>query len=111
MSQLFSAMGGQGPASIAQQNGMTNLQQQQLGGYFNPTQASVINTSGQQPYNAAQQQLLGQLQQQAMGGGPNLAVQQLQQATQGNIANQAALAASQRGNQNPGAMQYQLGQQ
>jgi hypothetical protein len=59
-----------------------------------------------------QQQLANQLQQQAAGGGPNPALQQLQNTTGQNVANQAALAAGQRGaGANAGLIARQVGQQ
>lgn len=59
-----------------------------------------------------QQQLSNQLQQQANGQGPNPALAQLQQTTGQNVANQAALAAGQRGaGANAGLIARQVGQQ
>lgn len=75
------------------------------------SQAANVGQAGGAPYSAAQSGLLSQLQAQANGAGPNLAGQQLQQGTQANIAAQMATAAGQRGNQNPGAAEYNLANQ
>jgi hypothetical protein len=59
-----------------------------------------------------QQALSNQLALQAQGGGPNPALAQLNQATGQNVANQAALMASQRGtNSNSGLLARQAAQQ
>ncbi len=61
-------------------------------------QAAAQNGFGNQSNVFAQQQALSnQLQQQANGQGPNVALNQLNQATGQNVQNQAALMASQRG--------------
>ena len=74
------------------------------------TQANAANINMGQANTELgnQQSLISQLQAQAQGSGPNLAGLQLQQATQQNLAGQLAMAASQRGNQNPGAAQSNL---
>lgn len=60
----------------------------------------------------SQQQLLAQLGDQAQGNGPNPALAQLNQTTGQNVANQAALMASQRGsNANTGMMARQAAMQ
>lgn len=62
--------------------------------------------------NSGLQDLAQQLQLQSQGGGPNLANALLQQATGQNVANQAALAAGQRGaSSNVGLIARQAGQQ
>lgn len=61
---------------------------------------------------AQQQQLAGQLQQSANGQGPNPALQQLQNTTGQNVANQASLMAGQRGSSaNAGLLARQAAQQ
>lgn len=78
-------------------------QQQQFVNALNPTGLQGL---------AAQQQLLQQLGQQAQGQGPNPALQQLANTTGQNIAQQAALQASQRGvGQNAGMIARQAAQQ
>lgn len=89
----FTPVNQQGPVQ-------SNLQSQNVSG-------QTVDTSGAAPYNAAQQTLLGQLQNQAIGSGQNIAMDQFKQANQQNINQQAALAAGQQGNQNPG-VQAQL---
>lgn len=77
---------------------------------FQP-QIDTANTNYGQA-NTGLQSLAQQLQLQAQGGGPNLANAQLQQATGQNVANQAALAAGQRGaSSNVGLIARQAGQQ
>lgn len=76
--------------------------------------SSFINNSvnNYQDSQAAQHQLTQQLLAESQGQGPNLANAQLQQATAQNVANQAALAAGQRGaSQNVGLLSRQVGQQ
>lgn len=71
----------------------------------------LTNTQNQYNQNMTNQNaLVGQLQNQAQGTGPNLAQQQLQQATQGNINSQAAAIASQKGI-NPGSVARQVNEQ
>lgn len=72
-------------------------------------QAGYNNAQGLQ---AQQQALANQLGAQAQGQGPNPALAQLNQTTGQNIANQAALMASQRGSSaNPGMIARQAAQQ
>jgi len=73
--------------------------------------ANAVQPGGLAALNS-QQQLLGQLQTGAQGGGPNPAMNQLNQATAANTANQAALMAGQRGSsQNVGMIARQADQQ
>lgn len=60
-------------------------------------QGAVIDKSQQDQFRGQQMSLADALNQQAMGNGPSLAQSQLRQATEGNIANALAMAASQRG--------------
>lgn len=60
-------------------------------------EAATINQKPQAQFRGTQQNLVGQLEAQAAGQGPSLAQSQLQTATDRNIAQQAALAASGRG--------------
>lgn len=86
-----------------QQGAQANLQS------FAP-QISTANTNYSQA-NAGLNSLAQMLQQQATGQGPNLANALLQQATGQNVANQAALAAGQRGaSSNVGLMSRQAAQ-
>lgn len=72
---------------------------------------NALQGAGQQGI-AGQQQLLSMLQSQAAGGGLNPALDQLNNTTGQNVANQAALMASQRGvGQNAGLLARQVGQQ
>lgn len=72
---------------------------------------NALAPAGQQGLGA-QQQLLTMLQSQAQGGGPNPALDQLNNTTGQNIANQGALQASQRGvGQNAGMLARQVAQQ
>lgn len=85
------------------------LQQQQA--FLNALQGQGGIQNQQNVFNQ-QQQLTGQLQGIANGTGPNPALAQLHQATGQNIANQAALMASQRGSgANAGLIARQAGQQ
>jgi hypothetical protein len=85
---------------------------------FNPAgttqnlqQVATANTNYGQA-NTGLNTLASSLEAQMNGGGPNLANQQLQNATGQNVANQAALAAGQRGAAgNVGLMARQIGQQ
>jgi hypothetical protein len=77
---------------------LTNAQQTQIG-------------PGANTFLGGQQNLVAALQAQAQGSGPNLAADQLRQATQNNLASQLAMAAGQRGNQNPGAERMALANQ
>jgi hypothetical protein len=72
--------------------------------------AAQINQGQANQFLGGQQGLVAQLQAQAQGSGPDLAQAQLRQGLQANLASQLATAAGQRGNQNPGAAQYALGQ-
>lgn len=99
--------------AVAGQNGLGNQSQalssmQGLGG-----QMAANNGAGNQASTYGQMQgLANQLGVQAQGGGPNPALAQLNQTTGQNIANQAAMAASQRGAaSNVGLMARQAGQQ
>lgn len=76
-------------------------------------QASNQGGFGNQSNVFAQQQALAnQLQQQSNGQGPNIAQNQLNQATGQNVANQGALAAGQRGaGSNVGLIARQVGMQ
>jgi hypothetical protein len=93
--------------NVAQGQQLTSQQQQflqQLQG-----QNGIQNQSN---VLAQQGQLAAQLQQQANGQGPNVAQNQLNQATGQNTANQAALMAGQRGaSANVGLMAKQIAQQ
>lgn len=72
---------------------------------------NAVNPGGQQALQS-QQQLLAQLEQGAQGKGPNPALAQLNQTTGQNVANQAALMASQRGaSANPALIARQAAQQ
>lgn len=76
--------------------------QQQLANTLQPQAQAGVN---------AQNQLSQQYSQEAQGLGPNVAVNQLNQATGTNTANQAALMASQRGSSaNPGLIARQAAQ-
>jgi hypothetical protein len=71
--------------------------------------AAAINMTPQDQFRAGQMQLAGQLQDQSMGLGPSLAQSQLRQATDRNIQQSMALAASQRGaNPTAGLRQAQM---
>jgi hypothetical protein len=97
---------------------LNTLEQQGLQQY-QPGQAPGLNMGAYGPVQTAQfnPQLMGQLQAQMNGqGAANQALNasamaQLKAGTQANIASQAAMAAGQRGNQNPGAAQYNLANQ
>jgi hypothetical protein len=85
-------------------------------GYSTPsgTNAGQLQTAYTNANNAIgnQQQVYGQLQNVAAGQGPNPAQAMLNQATSGNVQNQAALQAGQRGAaQNVGLIARQAGQQ
>lgn len=75
-------------------------------GAANLSSAATIDRSDED-FRNAQLGLQSQLQQQAAGNGPSVAVSQLQSATDRNIQNQAALAASQ-GGRNAGTVQRGL---
>jgi hypothetical protein len=76
--------------------------------YQTPTaQAATIDQAKQAEFRAHQIELAKQLAAQARGEGPSLAALQLQQASDRNIANQMALAASMRGG-NPALAQRNL---
>lgn len=86
-------------------NGATNglTQQQNLAYTLQPQTSSAV---------ANQNQLSQQFQQEANGQGPNVAQNQLNQATGANVANQAALMAGQRGSSaNAGLLARQAAQQ
>ena len=77
----------------------------------NPQQLQTAYTNANNAV-ANQQQVYGQLQNVAAGQGPNPAQAMLNQSTAGNVANQAALQAGQRGAaQNVGLIARQAGQQ
>lgn len=83
------------------QNALTN--QNALANTLTPQAATAVN---------AQNVLAGQFANQALGQGPNVATNVLNQATAGNVANQAALMAGQRGaGSNPALIARQAAQQ
>lgn len=94
----------QGQLNQAYNGVQTGLNQQQgIADTLNPQVAQGV---------AQQQQLAQQFAAQANGTGPSVAVNQLNQATQANTANQAALMASQRGaGANAGLIARQAAQQ
>jgi hypothetical protein len=92
---------------------MQNLTPEQLKQAQEQQQAFTQAVTGLTPGAIqSQQQLQQQLQQQMQGLGPNVAQQQLAQATGANVANQAALMAGQRGaGANTGLLARQIAQQ
>lgn len=121
ISSLTGAAGGaggtgfSGPQQASLINSATQQQADQLYGQGQTAiqnQANFLQAVQAQGGLGKQTDVYGQLQGVAAGTGPNPAQAQLAQATGANVANQAAMAASQRGSAaNVGMMARQAGQQ
>jgi hypothetical protein len=114
---LLGSAGGAGGTGFDLTSGTTGAQ---INNAYNQNQTALAgtqnlaNTLAPQAQNAvnAQNTLSGQYAQQAQGAGPNVAVNELNQATGANVANQAALMAGQRGaGANPALLARQVAMQ
>lgn len=109
----FQGVGSDLTAQNQYQAQLAPQQQSNYGGTINTTAGNSLAGYGQaQNIQGQQQALANQLQAQSMGAGPNPAQAALNQNTGQNVANQAALMASQRGaGSNVGLMARQAAQQ